>query len=264
MNTSLCTVTNEKFLLNSFNLIKSFFSFIPNGTAYLYVFGDDLPNDLDKNIPKGDVIITKIPKVCEYIYNPLVFLYKAYALKDCIDKCGGVLLYSDSTHCFIRDPSVIHDDIYEDFLFLPYTDPRLTNRLWTTKQCFNEMDALSALDKPQYWAGFQAYKKSEKTKSFLDSMYNFMLNPRIAFPDSSVRYPDGESSSCIEHRQDQSVLSLLIDKNQIHQPFCQEKNERYGDWQTIKLLNPMYVHNESKMILSPRESKQGFFRYLNH
>ena len=260
-NINLCTVANDTFLPNASNLIKSFFNFLPNSTVYLYTFGEKEPTDLAKKLPEGNIVITHIPKVCDYIYHPRVFFYKSYALKDCMEKCEGIMVYSDSTHCFLKDPTLITSDLIDDCLFLPYQHPSLRNKFWTTKQCFKEMSAEEAIDKPQYWAGFQSYRKTSKTISFVESIYNFMLNPLVALPPSLIRHPDGAHNPCIEHRQEQSVLSLLIDKESLHQPFSVQKNAKYGDWPTIQAFDPLYGYDESLMVLSPRESKRGIFRY---
>jgi hypothetical protein len=80
----------------------------------------------------------------------------------------------------------------------------------------------------------------------------------------NVKKPDGNDAPCIEHRCDQSVLSLLIHKNNRHQSFDTEKNNKYGDWQTLINFDQNYKHNFDKLILSPRESKFGNFRFLKH
>ena len=94
-------------------------------------------------------------------------------------------------------------------------------------------------------------------------MYDYMLDPLVALPDTTVRRPDGPSSPCIEHRQDQSALSLLIHKHNRHQFHDVVKNNKYGDWQTFVSFDRDYKHNFDEMILSPRESKFGNFRFLN-
>jgi len=84
----------------------------------------------------------------------------------------------------------------------------------------------------------------------------------VAGPVTTVKRPDGAGTKCIEHRCDQSTLSILLHKHDRHQPFDYRKNERYGDWQTITSFNSSYQHNFSEMVLSPRESKFGNFRYV--
>ena len=116
---------------------------------------------------------------------------------------------------------------------------------------------------PQYWAGFQVYRDTEFNKSFVTQMYDYMLMKEVALPDTTIKRPDGPTGLCVEHRQDQSVLSVLIHKNNRHQFFDLEKNNKYGDWQTLINFNKNYKHDFSKMVLSPRESKFGNYRFLN-
>ena len=94
-------------------------------------------------------------------------------------------------------------------------------------------------------------------------MYDCMLNPKIALPDTTIKRPDGDRSPCREHRQDQSVLSVLIHKHNRHQQFNPTRNARYGDWQTLAEFDRNYEHDFEQMVLSPRESKFNNFRFLN-
>ena len=94
-------------------------------------------------------------------------------------------------------------------------------------------------------------------------MYEQMLKPNVALPDTTVKSPDGEGSPCREHRQDQSVLSVLIHKHNRHQQFNPVRNNKYGDWQTLIEFDSGYQHDFQKMVLSPRESKFNKFRFLN-
>ena len=78
----------------------------------------------------------------------------------------------------------------------------------------------------------------------------------------NVKKPDGPEAPCIEHRCDQSALSVLIHKNNRHQFYNIDSNNKYGDWQTFINFDREYKHNFDKVILSPRESKFGNFRFL--
>ena len=89
-----------------------------------------------------------------------------------------------------------------------------------------------------------------------------MMNPVVALPDTTNRNPDGSDAPCVEHRQDQSALSILIHKKNRHQFFDIDKNNKYGDWQTLIEFDSSYKHDFDKMILSPRESKFGKFRFI--
>jgi len=255
----LLTVTNKKYIKNAINLINSYKVNLYNKNVFLYYFDikEEEIDYLQKNY--RHIHFLKIPKVCEYAYNPTVFLYKVYAISDCIDKTNG-FIYSDATNVF-NSYVEIDKFLIEDSLFLPYNNNRLLNKFWTTQKCFEKMECNTAKVMPQYWAGFQVYKNTADNRKFTKEMYEYMLDPEVALPDTSVKNPDGILSDCIEHRQDQSVLSILIHKNFRDQKYDHEKQLLFGDWQTFKDFDNNYVHSLN-CCLSSRESKFGYFRYF--
>ena len=209
------------------------------------------------------VTLIPVENVCDHALSPRVFFYKVYAIWDCMHNRSESFIYSDSANCFIREATNIHNDLIDDSLFLAYPYERLTNKYWVTKECFSVIGSFGAEMMPQYWAGFQAYNRTKENLRFVQEMYDYMLDPRVALPDTTIKRPDGNNSPCIEHRQDQAVLSILIHKNFRHQNFNISINSKYGDWQTFRDFDSSYRHDFDKMILSPRESKFGKFRFLN-
>jgi hypothetical protein len=257
----LCTVTNQKFLKNAINLINSYrINFDKKDDCFIYCF--DMSEDeiyLYQNIYKS-IIFKFIPKVVDHAYDPTAFFYKVYAINDCINNTD-FLIYSDATNVFNKFTN-IKNYMIDDTLFLPYSDVKLTNQYWTTNKCFEKIDCNSAKIMPQYWAGFQVYKSTEENRKFIGQYYNFMKDPDVALPNTSIKKPDGENSLCIEHRQDQSVLSILIHKYFRDQKFNYEKQQLFGDWQTFKNFNLNYQHDLENCCLSSRESKFGYYRFL--
>lgn len=260
----LCTVISEPFIAQAINLIQSYKVFSYNQNVYLYYFNTDFKKlDIFKEVFGNQVKLIEVENVCEYALSPRVFFYKVYAIKDCLLNHSNGFVYSDSANCFVREAKNIHNHLIDDSMFLTYPYERLTNKYWTTKACFKAMATAGAEFMPQYWAGFQVYQKTDKNVSFVEDLYNHMLNPEVALPDTTVRYPDGRGAFCIEHRQDQSALSILIHNKNRHQFFELEKNSLYGDWQTLVNFDSAYQHSFDKMVLSPRESKFGKFRFLS-
>ncbi len=260
----LCTVISEKFIPQAINLIQSYKVLSYDKNVYVYYFNTD-PDKLDifSKVFGNKVNLIEVANVCDHALLPTVFFYKVYAIKDCLHNRSNSFIYSDSANCFIRDAKTIHEDLIDDSLFLAYPYEKLTNKYWTTKRCFDIFNCLGAEIMPQYWAGFQAYSKTENNLQFVQQMYDYMLDPLVALPDTIISRPDGLSEPCIQHRSDQSVLSILIHKNNRHQFFDANKNSKYGDWQTFANFDKSYKHEFNKMILSPRESKFGNFRFLN-
>ena len=157
----------------------------------------------------------------------------------------------------------LEKDLVDESLFLGYNSPKLTNKYWTTRKCLETINSPGAEIMSQYWAGLQVYKKTPDNIRFVTEMYDLMLDPAVALPDTTTKYPDGPSEPCIEHRQDQSVFSILIHKHNRHQFYDPEKTSKYGDWQTIVEFDRGYKPDLSQRILAPRESKFGQFRFLN-
>lgn len=260
----LCTVISEGFIAQALNLIQSYKILSYDQNIYLYYFNTDRQKlNIFTELFGDKVKLIEVKNVCDHALSPRVFFYKVYAIKDCLENHSNGFIYSDSANCFVREAKNIHDHLIDDSMFLAYPYEGLTNKYWTTKQCFETIEALGAEIMPQYWAGFQAYKKTKKNLDFVNEIYNYMLLPEVALPDTTSIRPDGQSEACREHRQDQSVLSLLIHKNNRHQPFDVAKNNLYGDWQTFINFDNTYAHGFDKMVLSPRESKFGNFRFLN-
>lgn len=259
----LVTVINNKFVKNVINLIKSYKHLSYDAEIFIYWFGEKTKEIEDlKQIERVNLL--EVPKVVDYAHNPRAFFYKTYAISDCLDKTSK-FIYSDSTNCFVSDARELEKDLIDDSLLLAYAHPLLTNQYWTTKKCLESISGAEGSEwTAQYWAGFQAYECTETNVQMLKEMYQLSTKPEVLLPDTTIKRPDGNEAKCIEHRQDQSIFSLLIHKYDKHQKFDFKTADKYGDWQTIngfdgrKTLDP-----ESKnRILMPRESKFGFYRFL--
>ena len=256
----LCTTTNKKYLRNVFNLINSYRINSYNKNIFVYCFDMTQQEVASLNAAYIDIKFILIPLVNEYCYHPTLFFYKVYALHSCINQ-SQEFIYSDATNVFNRFVD-IKEYIVNDSLLLPYDHDKLINKYWTTNKCIEKMQCQRAKLMPQYWAGFQVYLSTQQNKLFLQEMYDCMMDPEIAYPDTSVRKPEGDGSECVEHRQDQSVLSLLIDKHNRHQKYNLETQLLFGDWQTFSSFDNTYSHDMDHCSISSRESKFGNFRFL--
>ena len=260
----LCTVISEKFITQAVNLIQSYKINSFNERVFVYYF-NTAPEKLSifKDLYADQVVLREVPNLCAHALDPRTFFYKTYAINDCLINQAEKMIYSDSANCFVRPTATLEDDLVDESLFMTYTHPQLANRYWTTKKCFEKLDAAGSEVMPQYWAGFQVYKRTKDNIELVTELLNYMKDPDVASPDMTAKRPDGPTAKCIEHRCDQSALSILLHKHDRHQYFDLHKNDRYGDWQTIVSFDPSYQHNFDEMILSPRESKFGNLRYLS-
>jgi hypothetical protein len=261
----LCTVISEKFIPHALNLIQSYKVYSDNENVFVYHFNTPVDKlKIFSDFFGEQVILREVQEVCRHALDPLTFVYKAVAINDCLLNHSKSVIYSDSANCFVQPATLLKNDLIDRSLLLPYQHPNLSNQYWTTKRCFEKMDAPGAEIMPQYWAGFQVYERTPDNERFVTEMLEFLKDPEIALPNMKVKRPDGREAKCVEHRCDQSVLSILLHKHNRHQFYDVDKNNRYGDWQTISSFNNSYKHHFNKMVLSPRESKFGNFRFLKN
>ena len=260
----LCTVVSEKFIPQALNLIKSYQINSFDNKVFLYYFNTEKEKlkIFEETFP-DKVILREVPNLFGHCLDPKVFFYKVYAINDCLINNSKSVIYSDSSNCFVRKTETLEQDLIDDSLFMMYQHPALSNQYWTTNKCFEKMESEPSRNSPQYWAGFQAYKRSEQNINFVTELYEYMKDPEIALPDMMLKRPDGPDAKCVEHRCDQSVLSILIDKHDRHHFYDMNKNDKYGDWQTIVHFDKSFVPNFKKTVLSPRELKYVIIRYLN-
>ena len=115
-----------------------------------------------------------------------------------------------------------------------------------------------------YWSGLHGYVVDDENKSMLMDQYIALTNKDVAGPSNLIRYPDGHDSDCIGHRNDQTVLSLMIYKYGFRQPFDLYKYNRYGDLQTMQVMLPdIYSQFDlSKVAIYSRFSKGNNFLFL--
>lgn len=258
----LCTVTNKKFIKSALNLAESYKKNCYNNNIFIYYFDMEEEEVNRLRVKYSDITFQLVPKIVDYAYDPGLFFYKVFSIYDCLKKTNKGLIYSDATNVFNKFVN-IEDYLIDETLFLPYNNIKLINQYWTTKKCFEKMDCEFAKIMPQYWAGFQVYKKTEQNIKFVEEYFNYMKDPEIVFPKVNIKNPDGKDSICIEHRQDQSVLSILIHKNFMDKKYDHQAQLFFGDWQTFKDFDDKYQHDLENCCLSSRESKFGFYRFLN-
>ena len=146
------------------------------------------------------------------------WLWKPYIILDQLNhlQSGDCLFYADSGVEIIRDLTPLVDlCIQQDGILLFSNDGHL-NKTWTKRDCFVLMgcDAENYHNAEQLSASFQVYIKNQKTIDFVEEWLSYCQNPHILTDLSNTcgleNFPE-----FIEHRWDQSVLSLLAVKHDL-------------------------------------------------
>lgn len=223
-------------------LVDSFRIFYPDDMAIVYYFGGSAPN-----IGADEYI--EIPKICEHAHLGTHFFFKTYAMWHAMN-LGVPFIYLDSRHRFLSQPKEIESALQtKGRFFVQYPNShiivnrdtvRFNLKCVTTQKCFENMgcneprykDALS------YWAAIQAWIPTEEHVKFANEFLEHMKHPNIAGPSNKIWKPEPSNPECLCHRNDQSVLSILIEKYGWHQPYSDDIWMKYGDFHTIKTVEP--------------------------
>ncbi len=143
------------------------------------------------------------------------YFWKPYIINKALDKIneGDYLMYADSGSFFLKSVLPLVKHIKENKKDILCFNLPLIEKQWTKRDAFILMncDSPNYTDSPQTLATFFLLKKSSKSKLFLKKYQDFCFDSRILSDDPNIlgeNYPE-----FIEHRHDQSVLSLLSKQN---------------------------------------------------
>lgn len=264
---NLFTVTNNVFAPCVFNLIESYKLNSCNENIYVVYFDlDEEYVNLLRDTYGEQVKLVKVENECEHAFNPRFYFPKGYALKIAASTKKPFMM-CDASHAFVSKTYELEFLLEkEKRFFIEYPNEIFKNKYWATKKSLEltGCDSDSFKEAQSYWSGFHAYMPTEENLSMILDQYKYMLEPDIAGPSNLTKKPDGENSYCIAHRNDQTVLSLMINKYKFNQKFEMYKYTRYGDLQTAQVMLPeIYSKIDKKAIcLYSRYSKFNNFSFL--
>lgn len=251
---NLVTVVSPEFLNSAKSLIDSFQKIYPDDKVILCYFGGEIKDDI---IFKENIYLIEVPHLCPHAHNPRFYFFKTYALKAAMS-FNEPFLYLDSRHILIKKPIEIEKALQEkDRFFIQYSHEDIYKlKVCTTSKCFEKMNC--ELDKYKesycYWAAIQAYNPTDFNKAFIEEMLIYMMDPDVAGPSNFIENPEPENPDCLYHRNDQSCLSILIEKYNIHQPFDFNISQKYGDVDTYLRYDSSYKHDKNKLVIRGRNS----------
>jgi hypothetical protein len=142
-----------------------------------------------------------------WIWKPYVMLESFKKIED-----GDVLMYVDAgvkvdnNLTTLKELAIEKGHVFFDLVNLC--------KIWTKRDCFVLMNA----DEPKYWnapqtnAFCQLYVKNEENTNFIKEYLRYCRDPRVVTDDINLC---GKPNflEFKDHRHDQSVLSLLIEKH---------------------------------------------------
>lgn len=143
-----------------------------------------------------------------------LWLWKPYSIyKALIEEAkeGDILFYGDAGSFFFRSCNPIIESMGQEEIWV--SNIPLVEKQYTKEDAFNIMECNSEKNKDtaQVQANFLCLRKSNRSLRFVKEWLDYCSNYDLLADDSSIQ----KSMNCsdfIEHRNDQSILSLLSKK----------------------------------------------------
>lgn len=180
------------------------------------------------------------------------WLWKPYLISRALDQIefGDYLIYCDSASIITNPIDILFDLCGENNDILLFEnmngslDKPWINKHWTKADCFNLMDCAESkyYDGLQVDAAFQVYRKTEKTVEFVKQYLGFCQNENILTDSSNITGPNLEGF--VDHRHDQSVLSLLAIKNNVRLESCPSQWRRTNSLEKFPIT---FFHHKQKL-----------------
>lgn len=179
-------------------------------------------SSLDQNFISANEKIFSQPRGFGY------WLWKPYLINEMFKYAqhGDMIAYCDSASVITSPLNNLFEmcEKNDDILLFEnmngsYDKPWI-NKDWTKIDCFNLMNCRGEkyTDGKQVDAAFQVYKKTEKTVKFVNEYLEFCQDENILTDAPNITGQNFESF--IDHRHDQSVLSLLAIKYGVNLESC--------------------------------------------
>jgi hypothetical protein len=165
-------------------------------------------NDLGEDFVNENKFIMTQPRGAGY------WMWKPFVIKKALDMIndGDLLMYSDSGILFIRnidEIKTIMDETKEKLLLFELEDTH-PNKRWTKRDCFKLMDLDNEpyLSSNQLLASYLLMRKNDFVMDFINEWLDYSKDYRI-ITDSTNECGLSNYDEFIDHRHDQSILSLL-------------------------------------------------------
>ena len=181
-----------------------------------------------------------------WIWKPYFILKTMQSLNE-----GDICLYLDSGMVVIRNIDILFDlCVKNDGILLfenrnaNYDGEIWKNYMWTKYDCFKLMDCVDEkyIYGSQVDAAFQLYAKTNKSIDFLNEYLKFCENENIVTDQPNITGDNFEGF--IDHRHDQSVLSLLAIKYNILLENCPS---HWGNHLIDRKFKNLFYHHKRKL-----------------
>lgn len=167
---------------------------------------------------KGTSFYLQNKKILDQPTGMGYWAWKPYIILEAIKSLdeGDIVIYADAGLEITASLDPLIKISKEDTPVLLFANGNLVNAHWTKRDCFIEMGC----DQWKYWYGpqvdaaFAVFRKSKESILFLEEWLHYCTNERV-ITDLPNQHNKKNLPGFIQHRRDQSVLSLLAIKHAI-------------------------------------------------
>ena len=164
--------------------------------------------DIDRDFYKAYQHILDVPR------GNGLWLWKPYFIKKTLEIIheGDILFYCDSGACFCRSIKPVLEILNRQDIWV--SELPLLEKQFTQRRTIRAMGLADSkyTETRQIQASFIAFRKSDFSMGFVEEWLSYCCNENILSP---VENSGEEIPEFIAHREDQSILSLLIKKYDI-------------------------------------------------
>lgn len=239
----------------------------------VYEFG---PNDIEKEYREAHKDIFSFKR------GDGLWLWKAYFLDRILSECNedDIVFYLDSGAFFVKPVDRLLDTMRdEEKIFI--TDIPLIEKCFTKPLCFEKMgccvEDYGYLNQTQ--GGFIALKNCEYVRDFVKEWKSYAENCDLICCEGAFPPDKNMGDSFVVHREDQSILSLLVKKHGIRQhrdpsQFGKYEDNYYSPYYAYKATNHddkyktvVYLHrtptvNIKRILINEYKMYREHFKFL--
>lgn len=192
-----------------------------------------------------------------WLWKPFIILETLKQLSD-----EDVLIYLDCDVIVVKNLSALCELCNADNPILLVTDHGHQNKTLTRRDCFYYLDCDNEkyYEAEQVWAGLQVYRKTQKSIKFVQEYLDLCCDERI-LGDGPNHCGLPNIDGFIDHRYDQSVLSLLAEKAGLqrfrnpsqwgnHQKLKEFRVQ--GEWLPSPYTNTSFINSPYDTLLDAR------------
>jgi hypothetical protein len=187
------------------------------------------------------------------------WLWKPYIIQEALiaASAGDIVIYADSGIEIIDSPAPLISLCTEENPILLFGNGNSPNAMWTKRDCFILMDS----DREMFWnapqcdAAFCIFRRSAASLEFVAEWLKYCCDARILtdMPNTCGRR---DLPYFVEHRRDQSVLSILACKHRLalfRMPT--QYGNHYKTW-------PYRIENEFNCVNQYRQVQVGYYALI--